>query len=272
MLIELSGVCKDYIAGTIPVPALKDVCLRVEEGEYLAIMGPSGSGKSTLMNILGCLDSPSAGTYSLDGRDVGRLDDNALAALRNEKLGFIFQSFNLLSEYDALDNVALPLLFAGVRREKRRARAREALTRMGMEDRIHFRPGQLSGGQQQRVAVARAIIHRPRLLLADEPTGALDTASGDQLMEIFDELHADGVTIIMITHELAVARRASRILHILDGRLTEPAAGAWEPAGRGVPDAPPRDTVGGDAHIAPQYDPAPQYGGAPQGEEVWYED
>jgi len=238
MLIELDRVCKDYIAGTIPVPALKEVCLAVEEGEYLAVMGPSGSGKSTLMNILGCLDTPSAGTYRLDGSDVGRLDDNALAVIRNEKLGFVFQSFNLLSEYDALDNVALPLLFSGVRREKRRALAREALTRMGMEERIHFRPGQLSGGQQQRVAVARAIVHRPRLLLADEPTGALDTASGDQLMEIFDELNADGVTIIMITHELAVAQRAGRILHIRDGMLMDPDGDAWDSAGGGVSDAP----------------------------------
>jgi len=235
MLIELNGVCKDYMAGTIPVPALRDVCLNVEEGEYLAIMGPSGSGKSTLMNILGCLDTPSSGVYSLDGKDVGSLDDNALAQIRNEKLGFVFQSFNLLTEYDALDNVALPLLYSGVRREKRRTLAHTALTRMGMEDRVHFRPGQLSGGQQQRVAVARAIVHRPRLLLADEPTGALDTASGDQLMEIFDELNAEGVTIIMITHELAVAQRASRILHIRDGRLTEQDG---EPLRDGMPDAP----------------------------------
>ena len=221
MMVKLTGICKDYEQGSVPVPALKDVNLDVEAGEYLAIMGPSGSGKSTLMNILGCLDTPTSGSYILDGTDVSGLGDKMLALIRNKKLGFVFQSFNLLPEYAALDNVALPLLYAGMKKEERRAVAKEALIRMGLSDRLDFRPGQLSGGQQQRVAIARALAHKPKLLLADEPTGALDTASGEQLMSIFDELHDEGVTIIMITHEQAIANRAARIVHIRDGILSD---------------------------------------------------
>ncbi len=220
MLLEMKNICKDYMQGKEPVRVLKNVSLQVEEGDYLAIMGPSGSGKTTLMNLIGCLDVPTSGTYLLCGEDVGTQNANKLAQVRNETLGFVFQSFYLLPKLSALDNVALPLLYAGVPKKERRARAEEALKRMGLEDRMKFRPNQLSGGQCQRVAIARAIVTKPKLLLADEPTGAVDSASGRQIMDIFDELHADGVSIIMITHEQEVAARASRICHIRDGVLT----------------------------------------------------
>ena len=220
MLLEMKDICKDYIQGKEPVRVLKDVCLQVEEGDYLAIMGPSGSGKTTLMNLIGCLDVPTGGAYLLCGEDIGKFRSNKLAQVRNETLGFVFQSFYLLPKMNAIDNVALPLLYAGVPKKERRARAEEALRRMGLEDRMKFRPNQLSGGQCQRVAIARAIVTKPKLLLADEPTGALDSASGKQIMDIFDELNAEGVTIIMITHEQEVAARARRICHIRDGVLT----------------------------------------------------
>lgn len=220
MLLEMKDICKDYMQGKEPVRVLKDVSLQVEEGDYLAIMGPSGSGKTTLMNLIGCLDVPTSGTYLLNGEDVGMQKSNKLAQIRNEILGFVFQSFYLLPKLSALDNVALPLIYAGVPKKERRARAAEALKRMGLEDRMKFRPNQLSGGQCQRVAIARAIVTKPKLLLADEPTGALDSASGRQIMDIFDELNRDGVTIVMITHEQEVAARASRICHIRDGVLT----------------------------------------------------
>ncbi len=220
MLLEMKDICKDYVQGREPVRVLKDVSLQVEEGEYLAIMGPSGSGKTTLMNLIGCLDVPTSGTYLLNGEEIGKLKSNKLAQVRNETLGFVFQSFYLLPKLSALDNVALPLIYAGVPKKERRARAEEALKRMGLEDRMKFRPNQLSGGQCQRVAIARAIVTKPKILLADEPTGALDSASGRQIMDIFDELNAEGVTIIMITHESEVAARASRICHIRDGVLT----------------------------------------------------
>ncbi len=220
MLLEMKDICKDYVQGKEPVRVLKNISLQVEEGEYLAIMGPSGSGKTTLMNLIGCLDVPTSGTYLLNGEDIGKQKPNKLAQTRNETLGFVFQSFYLLPKLSALDNVALPLLYAGVPKKERRARAAEALKRMGLEDRMKFRPNQLSGGQCQRVAIARAIVTKPKLLLADEPTGALDSASGRQIMDIFEELNADGVTIIMITHEAEVAACASRICHIRDGVLT----------------------------------------------------
>lgn len=224
MFLQLDHVYKDYARGKEPVPVLKDICLEVEEGEYLAIMGPSGSGKTTLMNLIGCLDVPTRGSYTLGDQQIADLDDNALANIRNRHIGFVFQNFYLLPKMTALDNVALPLLYAGVSQKERRARAQEALESVGLGDRIHFRPNQLSGGQCQRVAIARAMVGHPQLLLADEPTGALDTTAGEQIMDIFRELSNQGVTIIMITHEPSIARCADKIYHILDGQLmTNPA-------------------------------------------------
>ncbi len=219
MILQLEHVYKNYSRGKNSVPVLKDICLQIEKGEYLAIMGPSGSGKTTLMNLIGCLDAASEGTYLLDGQDIGAMDDNALADIRNKYIGFVFQNFYLLPKMTALDNVALPLLYAGVPQRQRRERAAEALKSVGLEDRMSFMPNQLSGGQCQRVAIARAIVTNPSLLLADEPTGALDTASGNQIMDIFRSLSENGMTIIMITHEQAVAERANKIYRILDGCL-----------------------------------------------------
>ena len=198
---------------------LKDICLSVDKGEYLAIMGPSGSGKTTLMNLLGCLDVPTRGSYALDGRRVDDLDDNALAEIRNRYIGFVFLNFYLLPKMTALDNVALPLLYAGVPQKERRERARVALESVGLGERVQFLPNQLSGGQCQRVAIARAIVGNPQLLLADEPTGALDTVAGNQIMEIFRQLSDRGMTIIMITHEPSIAACADKTYHILDGSL-----------------------------------------------------
>ena len=222
-IVEMHNICKDYLQGREPVRVLKNVNLTVGRGEYLAIMGPSGSGKTTLMNLVGCLDVPTSGQYLLDGKDLQDLSDNALADIRNKHIGFVFQSFHLLPKMDALDNVALPLLYAGVPQKERRQRAKEALEAVGLADRIHFMPNQLSGGQCQRVAIARAIVGKPDLLLADEPTGALDSKSGQQIMEIFHQLSREGMTIIMITHEQAVADCADKCYYILDGELhTEP--------------------------------------------------
>ena len=218
-ILKLTDICKDYMQGKEPVRVLKNINMTVEKGEYLAIMGPSGSGKTTLMNLIGCLDVPTSGTYELDGKDLKDLSDDALAEIRNKHIGFVFQSFHLLPKMNALDNVALPLLYAGVPQKERRARAEEALKAVGLEDRIRFMPNQLSGGQCQRVAIARAMVTNPKLLLADEPTGALDTASGNQIMEIFKELSQRGMTIIMITHEPSIADCANKTYHIRDGRL-----------------------------------------------------
>ena len=218
-ILKLTDICKDYQQGKEPVRVLKNINLTVERGEYLAIMGPSGSGKTTLMNIIGCLDVPTSGTYELDGRDLHNLSDNDLAEIRNKHLGFVFQGFHLMPKMDALDNVALPLLYAGVSVKDRRERATEALRSVGLEDRIHFMPNQLSGGQCQRVAIARAMVGKPNLLLADEPTGALDTKSGQQIMEIFRRLSEDGMTILMITHAPEIAANANKTYHILDGEL-----------------------------------------------------
>ena len=224
-IVTLTDICKDYQQGKEPVRVLKNVNLTVERGDYLAIMGPSGSGKTTLMNLIGCLDVPTSGRYLLDGKDLQDLSDNALADIRNKHIGFVFQSFHLLPKMDALDNVALPLLYAGVSLKERRARAEEALKAVGLADRIHFTPNQLSGGQCQRVAIARAIVGKPDLLLADEPTGALDSKSGQQIMDIFRQLSGEGMTIIMITHEQAVADCADKCYYILDGELyTQPVA------------------------------------------------
>ena len=218
-IVELRDICKDYHQGKEPVRVLKHIDMTVEKGDYLAIMGPSGSGKTTLMNLIGCLDTPTSGTYTLDGKDLLGLSDNALADIRNQQIGFVFQSFHLLPKMDALDNVALPLLYAGVPLKERRKRAEEALQAVGLQDRIHFLPNQLSGGQCQRVAIARAIVTKPALLLADEPTGALDTKAGEQIMEIFRKLSDEGMTIIMITHEPSIARCADKCYYILDGEL-----------------------------------------------------
>ena len=219
MIVQLENVYKDYTQGREPVHVLHDITMNVAEGEYIAIMGPSGSGKTTLMNLLGCLDVPTSGTYLLDGQNIGSLSDDALADIRNQSIGFVFQNFHLLPKMTALDNVALPLLYRGVSLKDRRTRAEAALKLMGLGERMDFYPNQLSGGQQQRVAIARAIVGNPRLLLADEPTGALDTASGVQIMDIFRRLSQRGITIIMITHELGIAQCADKIYHILDGRL-----------------------------------------------------
>ena len=219
MIVQLQNVFKDYLQGREPVHVLHDITMNVDEGEYIAIMGPSGSGKTTLMNLLGCLDIPTSGTYLLEGQDIGSMSDDALADVRNQSIGFVFQNFHLLPKMTALDNVALPLLYRGVSLRDRRTRAEAALKLMGLGERMDFYPNQLSGGQQQRVAIARAIVGNPKLLLADEPTGALDTASGVQIMDIFRRLSQRGITIIMITHELGIAQCADKIYHILDGRL-----------------------------------------------------
>ena len=218
-ILELKDICKDYQQGREPVRVLKNINLTVEKGDDLAIMGPSGSGKTTLMNIIGCLDVPTSGRYTLEGRDLKDLSDDDLAEVRNKHIGFVFQSFHLLPKMDALDNVALPLLYADVPLKERRARAEEALKAVGLGERIHFLPNQLSGGQCQRVAIARAIVGNPELLLADEPTGALDTKAGNQIMEIFRRLSGEGMTIIMITHEPSIAACADKTFRILDGEL-----------------------------------------------------
>ena len=218
-ILELKDICKDYIQGKEPVHVLKHIDLTVEQGDYLAIMGPSGSGKTTLMNIIGCLDVPTSGSYTLEGRALKDLSDDELAEVRNKHIGFVFQRFYLLPKMDALDNVALPLLYADVPLKERRERAEEALKAVGLGERIHFLPNQLSGGQCQRVAIARAIVGKPQLLLADEPTGALDTKAGNQIMEIFRRLSDEGMTIIMITHEPSIAACADKTYRILDGEL-----------------------------------------------------
>ncbi len=221
MILKLDHICKDYNLGKITVPALKDVSFQVEEREYLAIMGPSGSGKSTLMNIIGCLDRPTSGSYELAGQDIQSLNDRQLADVRLHKVGFVFQNFQLLPRMSALDNVALPLVYAGIRKKARKEQAREALVRVGLEDRTGFNPTQLSGGQKQRVAIARAMVNKPDILLADEPTGALDSKSGRQVMELFQMLNDEGVTVIMITHDSSIAAHAKRVVTIFDGELSE---------------------------------------------------
>ncbi len=215
--IELRDVTKIYRNGGLEVPVLHGLTFDIARGEYVAIMGPSGSGKSTLMNIIGCLDRATTGRYLLDGVDVSGLNDNELAAIRLKKLGFVFQGFNLLARTDALKNVALPLFYANVPTKVRYARAQEALAEVGLADRSHHQPNQLSGGQQQRVAVARALINDPAVLLADEPTGNLDSKTSAELMALFSNLHAGGRTIIMVTHDPEVARHAKRVIRLLDG-------------------------------------------------------
>ena len=221
MILNLQNIYKDYQQEKLVVPVLKDVSLTVEEGEYVAIMGPSGSGKTTLMNIIGCLDRPTSGTYELAGENALKLKDRELSDLRLKSIGFVFQSFQLMPRESAVENVALPLSYAGVRKKERRGRATKALERVGLGDRVNFRPTQLSGGQKQRVAIARAMVNHPKLLLADEPTGALDSKSGEQIMELFDSLNEEGVTIVMITHDPKIAAKAKRIVRIIDGEIYE---------------------------------------------------
>ena len=215
---ELQGISKVYGSGELEVKALDQLNLTVREGDYLAVMGASGSGKSTAMNILGCLDRPTSGTYRLNGTAVEQLDDDALADVRNRSLGFVFQQFHLLGHASAMENVMLPMIYAGVPRDERVERAQSALRRVGLAQRLENKPNQLSGGQQQRVAIARAIINRPSLLLADEPTGALDSSTTAEVLELFDELHQQGITLVMVTHEDDVAARAQRIARFQDGR------------------------------------------------------
>ncbi len=221
MILELKNIYKTYIQGNMEVPVLKDINLSVEEGEYVAIMGPSGSGKSTLMNIIGCLDKATEGTYVLDGQEIDDYKDKDLSYIRNKKIGFVFQTFNLLPRQSALDNVGLPLQYAKIPLRERKQRCEKALDMVGLSDRMSFKPTQLSGGQKQRVAIARAMVNEPKILLADEPTGALDSKSGLQVMDLFDELHKNGVTIIMITHSEKIANRADRIIKIIDGELID---------------------------------------------------
>ncbi|MGZ6296165.1 MAG: ABC transporter ATP-binding protein [Candidatus Limnocylindrales bacterium] len=218
-LIELRGVRRVYDTGRIAVEALRGVDLTIDEGEFVAIVGPSGSGKSTLMHILGCLDRPTEGTYRLDQTPVAELDDDGLAAIRSRAIGFVFQSYNLLPRTSALENVATPLLYQGVGRAERLARARAALEQLGLGDRVEHQPSELSGGQQQRVAITRALVTQPRLLLADEPTGNLDSASGAEVLALLGDLHAAGMTIVLITHDQDIAAAASRQVHVRDGQL-----------------------------------------------------
>ena len=221
MILEMHGICKDYELGKNITHVLKNIDLTVEEGSYLAIMGPSGSGKTTLMNLIGCLDVPTKGSYTFAGKNIIKSSQKELSDIRNKHVGFVFQSFNLLPRLSALENVALPLLYGGVRKTERKERAIEALKTVGLEDHINYRPEQLSGGQCQRVAIARAIINRPDILLADEPTGALDSGNGAQMMELFHGLHEAGATIIMITHDSNIAANASTIKYIYDGELSD---------------------------------------------------
>ena len=220
-IVECRDVCKTYLQGKIEIPALKNVNFTVCEGDYTAIIGPSGSGKSTLMNLIGCLDTPTSGSLMIDGREVESLTANELADLRLEKIGFVFQNFQLLGGQTALENVELPLTYANIPRKERRQRAEEALARVGLHDRMDFFPNQLSGGQKQRVAIARALVNNPRIILADEPTGALDSRSGAQVMDLFEELNEGGVTVLMITHDADIANHAKRVVMIRDGILQE---------------------------------------------------
>ena len=221
MLIALSNVKKIYTVGTEKVHALAGIDLTIERNEYISVMGPSGSGKSTLMNILGCLDVPTVGTYEFEGELVHTMTDDQLASIRNRKIGFVFQTFNLLPRLTALRNVELPLIYANVPREERLARAEEALEKVDLADRMHHKPNELSGGQRQRVAIARALVTEPSVILADEPTGNLDSKSGEEIMSLFDTLHAAGNTLIVVTHEPHIARHAWRTIRLLDGKISE---------------------------------------------------
>ncbi len=218
-IINIEHIAKVYTIGDVKVHALSDVSLRIDKNEYVAIMGPSGSGKSTLMNMLGCLDTPSSGVYDFKARNVSLMTDNDLAAIRNKEIGFVFQTFNLLSRSDALHNVELPLIYAGIGSSERKERAKQALISVGLEDRIHHKPNELSGGQRQRVAIARALVTNPAIILADEPTGNLDSKTGEEIMLLFHEIHKKGNTVILVTHEEYIAKHAARIVRLKDGLI-----------------------------------------------------
>lgn len=218
-IITIEHIAKIYEVGSEKVHALRDVSLRIDKNEYVAIMGPSGSGKSTLMNILGCLDTPTNGLYTFTGANVSEMDDNDLASIRNKQIGFVFQTFNLLPRSNALHNVELPLIYSGVSKDERRERAKEALVNVGLSDRIYHKPNELSGGQRQRVAVARALVTQPSIILADEPTGNLDTKTGEDIMSLFNDIFEQGNTIILVTHEEYIAEHANRIIRLRDGLI-----------------------------------------------------
>ncbi|NUN70496.1 MAG: ABC transporter ATP-binding protein [Bacteroidetes bacterium] len=218
-VINIKNIKKTYVMGTVEVNALVDVSLQIMKNEYVAIMGPSGSGKSTLMNVLGCLDTPTSGLYEFNGVNVSEMNDNELAKIRNKEIGFVFQTFNLLARSDALHNVELPLIYSGMKKTERKALAEEALSHVKLADRMHHKPNELSGGQRQRVAVARALVTKPSIILADEPTGNLDSKTGVEIMGLFNELHAQGNTIILVTHEEDIARHAHRIIRVRDGMV-----------------------------------------------------
>jgi len=220
-MIHTEDLSKHYVVGDVTVKALEKVTLDIPAHSFVSIIGPSGSGKSTLMNLLGCLDTPTSGTYMLDGTEVSTMSENQLADIRNRKIGFVFQGFNLVAKLTALENVELPLIYAGIPKKERRIRASEALEKVGLGDRTHHVPSELSGGQQQRVAIARALVTSPPLILADEPTGNLDSRSGQEIIELFHELHAQGNTIVLITHDNGIAMQAQRIIRILDGHVVE---------------------------------------------------
>ncbi|MGM0934906.1 MAG: ABC transporter ATP-binding protein [Bacteroidota bacterium] len=218
-VIEIRNITRDFPLGSEIVKVLKGIDLDIDRGEYVALMGPSGSGKSTLMNLLGCLDTPTSGSYILNGEDVSKMSDDELAEIRNKEIGFVFQTFNLLPRTTALDNVALPMVYAGYSKSERRARAEEVLTNVGLADRMDHKPNQLSGGQRQRVAVGRALINNPSIILADEPTGNLDSVTSVEIMKLLDKIHADGNTVIVVTHEEEIARHAHRIVRLKDGMV-----------------------------------------------------
>ncbi|GIZ10073.1 ABC transporter ATP-binding protein [Flavobacterium sp. UMI-01] len=218
-LIKITNITRNFTLGDETVYVLKGIDLEINKGEYVALMGPSGSGKSTLMNLLGCLDTPTSGTYILNGKDVSQMKDNELAAIRNKEIGFVFQTFNLLPRMNALDNVALPMIYAGYRKPERTARAQEVLTQVGLADRMDHQPNQLSGGQRQRVAVARALVNNPSIILADEPTGNLDSKTSVEIMMLFNEIHSKGNTVILVTHEEDIAAYAHRVIRLRDGKI-----------------------------------------------------